>query len=505
MKVVEMTKTFVLNGAKYEAGHRYIMDETTESMLRSLQGSNVGITFPIESVYRPYRGEDLSGKKFMAWRMGGIGDLSFINPCIRYLKKKYPTCSIRFASGNKQPLENLPEIDQLYNMPFDAELLKDADYHLMFQGIIEGMSEDSKNNHAVDMFLKYFSIDPATVPPEEKIPHFVFTDDEMVWLSKTLPMLGILSKNYVVGIQLESSSPIRNFPNNKIKAVIDVLAREENIKIVLIGTEAQEPMANFYKNGNPSIILATRFSVRQAIILANRYDLVLAPDSFMIQIAGGLRKPVVGLYGPFPSWARMKYFKNAVGLDPVVKCSPCYKHDFRSCIKAAPGFPSPCFSLTNVDDVLQALDYLKNKTTGSHFAFMGIGDIDLSEVEKYMMSADKGISFFGEHFSHTNVIKVDNSPYYKADIKDLNSEFKRNYYPFVMYFGPSGFMPKNKQYYNGCKTMVREGGYFIVYSPKTNEAFYNDVKKDLEKDFSIIYEKLDNIKNITLIVAKKGY
>jgi hypothetical protein len=199
----------------------------------------------------------------------------------------------------------------------------------------------------------------------------------------------------------------------------------------------------------------------------------------------------------------MKYFRNAIGLDTAVTCSPCFKHDFRACIK---GFPSPCFSLVSVEDVLQAADYLKHKFTGRHFNFMNnmLKDVDLSEVEKYMMSADKGLCFFGGYFNHPNIIKVDPNPFVKADISDLNAEFKRDFYPFVLYMS-QGFMPKNKGVYEGSKGMVRPGGYYIVYVENTAEQFFAEVKRNIGETFILLYSRFDTAKRLFIIVGKKQY
>jgi hypothetical protein len=305
-------------------------------------------------------------------------------------------------------------------------------------------------------------------------------------------------------MQMESSAPVRNFPKEKLKVVVDTLAQEPNTKIVLIGTEPQEILASYYRGNSPNVILATRYTARQAMIMATRYDLIIAPDSFMIQVAGALDKPQIGLYGPFPSSVRMKYFKNAIGLDPSVVCSPCFKHDFRPCIK---GNPSPCFSQTTIDDILQAADYLKAKFTGSHFKYMGpmLREPNLSEVEKYLMSADKGLAFFPRYYRHPNVITVDPNPYVKADVSDLSTQLQFNLqaYPFVLYFNE--LQPKYINLYNNSKGFVRPGGYFIVYKENSDEQFFDEMKKDIGKNFALMFAKHDQSTRISIVVGKKNY
>jgi ADP-heptose:LPS heptosyltransferase len=504
MRIIDVVKAFNQGNKKFEAGHKYVLAEDIESQYRSVSGDCLGMSYPIENVYRPYKGQPLDNKRLMTWRTGGQGDLHFLLPVLRHIKKKYPTCYLKVATGCREPLENVPEIDELHDMPFNAKLLDDCDWHLQYQGIIEAGSEASRNVHAVDLFFSYFGIDSTQFPVEEKRPKLFFKEEEMAWRNKTLPSMNVTPEDYVIGIQMETSSPLRNFPKDKMKTIIDILAREENVKIILIGAEQQTVLGQFFKGNNHNIFVATKFSVRQSIILATRYDLIISPDTFMVQTAGALEKPLIGLYGPFPSSVRMKYFKNAIGIEPSVVCSPCYKHDFRACIK---GFPSPCFSQVTIEDVLQAVDYQKAKFSGGHFKYMSqsLTAPDLSEIEKYMMSADKGLCFFGGHYSHPNVSRVDSNPFVKADITDLNTEFKREAFPFILYMGPVGFNAKNKPCYEGTKGLVRPGGHYIVYTTNTDEAFFSEVQKDLGKNFILLHTKFDPARRLTVIVGKKPY
>ena len=502
MRIVEVVRTFNKNGVDFRQGHRYVMAEDAENQWRNVAGDHFGMSYPVDNIYRPYKGGDLTGKKLMCWRTGGIGDMFFLIPVLRYLKKRYPSCILRVASGCKQPLENLPEIDELVDMPFDATLLENTDYHLMFQGIIEGETEESKRLHAADMFFKYFSIDSTGLPDEDKCPKLYFTDGEIDWYKKTVSQLGIADNEYAIGVQLETSSPLRNFPKDKMKVIIDVLAKEPGVKIVLIGSAQQNHLAAFFKGKAPNVIPACGFNVRQSIVLANRYDLIISPDTFMIQTAGALEKPLVGLYGPFPSEVRMKYFKNAIGIEPRVVCSPCYKHDFRACIK---GHPSPCFSLIKPEDVLQAVDHLKHKFTGRHFEYMAhfLEEPDLSEIDRFFLSADKGLCFFPGYFKHHNMIRVDTNKFVGADINDLGTEFKRDSFPFVLFM--NDFTPKGVQVYQGCKSMVRPGGYFVVYRRGAQEADLENIHRDLGRSFSLVFSKFDPVNHILMVVGKRSY
>jgi ADP-heptose:LPS heptosyltransferase len=292
--------------------------------------------------------------------------MMFLAPALQYLKKKY-NCAIGIgiATKNPEPLLNTGLV--IYPVPLLSDVLDKYNYFTHFQGIIENSPEEAKILPAVDLFFKALFIDPDEVPGDEKVPSIVYTKEDDEWLIKTLHKFGIVESDYVIGIQMESSSSLRNYPNGALQRIIFTVAAEPGIKIVLIGSgPIHTTLGNFYKGNNNNVLIATTFGIRQSIILAKRYNLVISPDSFMVQVAGSLGTPLIGLYNVIPSDLRMRYFKRAIGLDCVTPCSPCYQHQGASCIK---GYPSPCWSVLQTDDILFYIDTLYYRYQHKHFTY----------------------------------------------------------------------------------------------------------------------------------------
>jgi ADP-heptose:LPS heptosyltransferase len=367
MVTVDILKSFSYESVNYQQSISYVMSEEHESTLRAVKPEAIGMSHPLV-LTNQYKGEDLTGKKLMVFRSGGIGDIFMLSPVLRWLNFRYPTSQVKVATGCKEPLENLPYISELLTMPFPAHHLTGCDYMLHFQGILEGGGEDSKKYHGTDLFFRYFGIDPAWIISDNKRPHISISAAEIAWVQQTLKDRELTpGKDYIIGIQLETSSPIRNFPKDKLKQIIDILAIQPMVKIVLIGSESQTVAAEYLRDRRSNILVATKYTVRQSIVLASKYDLIISGDSMMIQVACGYQIPCIGLYGPFPSNLRMKYHKDSIGLDADVVCAPCYKHDYRGCIK---GTPSPCWSTIKIEDILKAADYLRYLKTLTHYSFM---------------------------------------------------------------------------------------------------------------------------------------
>jgi len=101
------------------------------------------------------------------------------------------------------------------------------------------------------------------------------------------------------------------------------------------------------------------------------------------------------------------------------------------------------------------------------------------------------------------MIRVDPNKFVGADIDDLGAEFKRDSFPFVLFM--NDFTPKGVQIYQGCKSMVRPGGYFVVYRAGAQEADQENLQKDIGKSFALVFSKYDPVKRIVMIAGKRGY
>lgn len=347
MRIVQVTKDHPEMGLV--AGKSYVMAESDESSLPAAIG---GVSAPLETYPKhvQYKGQDLTGKRLLIYRGGGIGDTFFYTPLLQYLKRAYPDCFIRVCTGAPAPLIANNDIDEIYGIPWDAQLMDDSDYCLGFQGLIESGSPASRRTHAVDLHFLRAGIDPTDIPIADKIPVLRFFADELDWAREECLKLGVTKEHKVVGISCGTSMSRRDFPLDKLRVVIEALLEDPTVLIVALGSYHQTVQAQFLKHGSDRVIEATKYDVRQALVLAARFNLAISSDTFLVQVMGAMHRPVIGLYGPFPSRLRMGYFKNAVGIDARTPCSPCCSHDPRDCLL---GFPSPCYSVIPTELIIK--------------------------------------------------------------------------------------------------------------------------------------------------------
>jgi ADP-heptose:LPS heptosyltransferase len=307
--------------------------------------------YKFKNIYKPYSGQDLNNKNLLIFRTGGIGDLLFINPIIRYIKEVYPTCKISLACGPQyQPMvETFEGIDKLYDLPFNASILFDNHYHAIFEGVIERTRESEKTN-AYMLFSKSLGLD---IPVEKLIPHQKPKQDKVDECKKILEMWKILDKPFVL-LQPRASSPIRTPRFDFWEKVIDKIV-DLDYNVILTDSPHQKDKLDKFIFGLKNRNRVYNFcghskSLDYTIALTSMSNLVIATDSALIHIGASLKKKVFGVYGPFPGHIRMSTYPNCDWIEPKdYKCCPCFQHGHLPCQYSKNGYPT-CYDQIDMNE-----------------------------------------------------------------------------------------------------------------------------------------------------------
>jgi len=301
-----------------------------------------------KDVYRPYRGEDLTRKTLFVWRSGGIGDLLFIRPVLMAFKDKYKDVKIIFAT--KENYHSMVDqwgdcIDSLHKVPFNANLLRDSDYHISYEGLIERCKE-AETMDVHDLFAKHSRIEISEYNrPMKCICQNQFFD--------------IVRGEYAV-VQVGASSPIRTPWIGKMVQIIDHLT--ESIDVIISGSKREardiDDVISCSKRPN-RIINFAKFtgSVVDAVKLVNDSRLVVAPDSSHVHMAASQGVPCVAIYGPFPAKVRTSHYPKCISVEtePSDCCTfggkGCFTHSYLPCY-----WGTKCWHNLDIDKVKQAID-----------------------------------------------------------------------------------------------------------------------------------------------------
>lgn len=108
-----------------------------------------------------------------------------------------------------------------------------------------------------------------------------------------------------LAVGLAASKPERNWPVERYRETLNILAKDWDITAVLIGGpgELERERAEAVKQGleAPFVDLVGQSSMRQLAALLGQVDVLLAPDTGPLHIAQAMGTPVVGLYAVAPA------------------------------------------------------------------------------------------------------------------------------------------------------------------------------------------------------------
>jgi len=310
-----------------------------------------------KQLYKPYRGQDLTRKKLLVMRTGGIGDLLFILPNLIYLKKKYPSCKISFATSPQyhSMLEswiNSGYIDKVLSLPFLDSEFKSSQYHLSFEGVIE-RTKISETTNAYKLFSQWMGLDlpDEQLNPMQSVDVNIYSEVENIVRDE----LGIKENDKICIIQLKASSPIRTPHPEQFWLPIFRFIISSGYKIVItdnpqIHSQIDGIVEKYFHYFEGKIKNFSKYSknISYSIALAMIADIVVGTDSSMVHIAESVGTKNLGIYGPFPGAVRVSNYKYGDWIDCEYECAPCFTHGHRPCIYGGNnGGCSPCYN--NID------------------------------------------------------------------------------------------------------------------------------------------------------------
>lgn len=316
-----------------------------------------------KNIYNKYEGDDLTNKTLLVWRTGGIGDLLFIQPNLIHLKEKYPTCKIIFACGPQyQPMvETWDCVDEVLNLPFGVSRIKEADYHIIFEGVIERTKQAEREN-ALRLFSHWMGLD---LDDKLLIPQQEAKEDKLEDAREVIKEWGLEEGEFIT-MQIKASSPIRTPSFGVWKKIANTLLNDGH-KIVLVdGKHNTKYIEDFIKTldskhkDNVFNFCPHSETLDSGIAAVKLSKCVVCTDSAMSHIAVSVGVPVMGIFGPFPGYIRLDTYPNVDWIDCKKDCAPCYMHGQDACKHSIDG-NSLCYENINIEEFKDKINNLLGK------------------------------------------------------------------------------------------------------------------------------------------------
>ena len=342
MRIFQTDRLLKTSTHFYKPYTRYIASDTEldEIVLQSTMTHIKWSSF--NSWERRYGGQDLNGKKVCIYRHNAWGDQLMASALPRYLKTLYPDSIVHlYCHPSVMPLwlGNTFVEGSAIPLPIPFDVATSYDYHIFYEGMLEGNSEEDQNCCYDDMFGFVGLMD---VPDEYKRPYIEVRPEDY----KAVQMLGIdLTKPYIV-YHASPANMNRSYPLEGGVEVVKKLVDRFKLPVFVIGVDDggkammcrgcgrnpfEEYATMFDLPGVTNLINRTK-SFRDLIPIIEKAFLVICPDSSILHLTACFPNvPVISLWGLFHPQDRAKYYPNhtAIFNQEVCPSAPCRDHNFK--------------------------------------------------------------------------------------------------------------------------------------------------------------------------------
>jgi ADP-heptose:LPS heptosyltransferase len=337
-------------------------------------------------------------------KLAAIGDAILLIPALRKLKNSFLHSKITFICSdiNLPVIEKIPYIDKVINCrvydfiknPLNFirfvkilrktkyELIIDAgqwervnsvitcfankDYSIGFKTknqfkhvMNDTVVEHRKDKHELENFMDLL-MPLGLVPVTSKIPfdelqleYFLTQDDRnfisKFWVDNKLESKVVLCFHPGCG---ENGKPREWDISNYIELSNKLYLLDNNIKIIITGTNLEKPICNVLHNATKvfSINTAGNFTLEQSAALIERAKMIVCSNTGILHISTCVGTTTIGLHGPTNPVKWGAYSPKAVVIQSDKFCSPCLYlgHDY-GCNKPT------CMKNISVEQVFKAI------------------------------------------------------------------------------------------------------------------------------------------------------
>jgi ADP-heptose:LPS heptosyltransferase len=369
--IAECLKTayFIQNKFKQQVvkkKNKYVMGLGVYEQLRLEPKANAKILRPAKvkfaNIYKPYIGYDLEDETLIIWRTGGIGDLLFIQPNLNFLKEIYPTCEIILACGPQYQamVEDWPAVDTVLDLPFPFQYLIRADYHAVFEGVIERCKEAQTTN-AYELFTRWLGLN---LPKERLIPRQPVKEDKLEECKEILEEWNLEGIDFII-VQLRASSPIRSPRLGLWGDIINRITKNDHVVIITDAPHYAEEIDSLIEEFVKDKDLVFNFahhskSLDYTIAMTSLAKMAISTDTAMMHLAAALDIKGFGLYGPFPGEIRLSTYPKTRWINAELHCAPCFLHGHRPCPNSQADGSPKCYEEINLDELTDKIEELYN-------------------------------------------------------------------------------------------------------------------------------------------------
>lgn len=285
--------------------------------------------------------------------VGGLGDIFMHRMIFEDVKTIMPDAEIHFACPKQyhDALIDHPYIDKI----LDSETIDKTKYLVSYNtttvcGRYEMTIAPFSDLHRSDIWSTHCGLNLANHEMHIKI-----TEEEKEWAKAKLKEIRDREGPIVIVCPI-SAMQNKNLLDHQLFNIIDDLYLK-GCCVIGLHTHPIEPL---FKKNIPCLY---KLSIRQWMSILNEADYVVSVDTSAFHCAGGLKKPLLGIFTFADGKIYGKYFdfvlvqKHRLD-DPMWTCGPCY--NWCNCPKTKNN-PKPCLTEINQDMLSQGINKMFDK------------------------------------------------------------------------------------------------------------------------------------------------
>lgn len=325
--------------------------------------------------------EPAPAKRAAVVRYGAFGDAIQASSVLPGLKAQGYHVTFYCTPRTQDVLRHDPHIDAFYVQDTDQvpnHLLDDFwtweakkfDRWVNLSESVEGtlLALPGRANHRWPSNLRrkhlgvnYFEFchDLAGVPHEFR-PKFYATDDEKAWAKKERARIG---GDMLVMYSCAGSSVHKVWPwmDNLFARM---LIKQPGARIVTVGDEWSQLLERGWENEPRVVRMSGKYTIRQSMALLDQCDLVIGPETGMLNAASHMPMPKIVLLSHSSRENLTKHWINTTAMEPRgTDCYPCHRmhYTFEHCCRDEATGVAKCAANTDLEDVWSAFEAAMRK------------------------------------------------------------------------------------------------------------------------------------------------
>jgi ADP-heptose:LPS heptosyltransferase len=309
-------------------------------------------------------------KKCLVIRLGGLGDIIIMSPLLKRLKEDGYSVDLNTVANNFPLIRNNPYIDRILLQ--EHNLIHNSDLGEYWDAISQGY--DKVINLSETLEVKFLF---SSNYPWQMVVNPLVRDKEILALAKRianpkyyLPVEerrklsgGVNYYDYVLEHggytdvveprgelfpdEIETSL-MKNFSNHfkdkflvlwclsgsgmhktwlrQEEAALTFVAKHKDVVIITVGDYICK-LIDFAQFAPPGTVLSRvgEWDIRTSVLMANYVDLVVSPETGILNAAGCYDTPKIGLLTHSNKTNLTKHFKNDYSIQAETECSPCHR------------------------------------------------------------------------------------------------------------------------------------------------------------------------------------